>query len=1207
MEKHQHASDFVRVSRSYPCPVCDHDHWCYFFGDMTAVVCMRVESERPTRRGEGWIHVLEEVPQERTHTYQTFESVTDANRADPKTLDKVYRTLTSQLHLDRPHRANLMARGLNESEILSLGYVSLPDGLRRLPAIKSCIDLYGEKLLSVPGFYLTEKKRIWLAGQDGMLIPCRDVDGHLTGAQIRINSTDGSGKYRWMSATQKQRKRGGVSSGTPIHVAGRHLEANRVWITEGILKADIASLKLGQPVIGLAGVSSWKTSDLHAILKKLGPQSIAVAFDADAKTNKQVRHAEKKLTQALLSMGYCVEIADWDTDSGKGIDDLLVNGHRPRLTRYSPRVEIESLKDNLQRNAARSIRIERIKAEHSPVENPSRKGEEEISIEQIRQMTADKIQHVSLAEGGAYLFRLAPGMGKTFTTIAVEDQLWRAGQLRPVYAAPRHELIEQNQQDGWFSIRPRQPMTQAARDLAPHQGLVHIQSTIDQGHSILDLSELSVLCYQWEPANQLGAQRWSVPKNLCTTDCEIGQTYGAPGCPYFMQYRVEPPIATVHETLFVPQFCQDIFGNPQLEFYGSPRQVCIIDEPAPAKFRDTIEINTTDLGKAIVDAWDKDLRTLIEIVRAAAESVARREDRTRTLGRESMQELVDHAGGEDKLGKLLDSASAEAPSKHEKVVVAIDMFIDEKPKSWKVLIDGEVCYLPKAFADPIDGESMKVVKGYAIREQLPVIRDFEGDLNDIPLNFQFDLLTVLQREFSLFQKGRPYNSALVFEPLAIRPTVRLNLRRHFHVPKEVPILLLDAQGDPQLLSRLLGREVETWEINATPDAEIMQIVDGMYGITSLWNGKQKKPTRTLERLLDKVVFPIAQSDPAHTLIVTWKKVADYLRELQDAGEISPLVAIEHYGNLSGSNAYESRKNNILLGTPQLSPNDLEEMAHALFITGEAPISAETEMRWEKYAYQDCDGYGYQVKVRRYIDQRVNMLAKLQREHEILQAAHRTRPLLHDGRRIFLLTALPIPSLPPTRLMTVDDLAASLGEMPVGDRFTKAVGKGVIERCYEEGEGMFCTKDIKAALQQAFFTLAKRNSLNTDEKRQLWRDFPSDATIWRWIREVAQELGLERTQVIVDRYDRPDNGKSASRPQGVTWFYVYHRCDLTEDEVRAMYALEVDIEPVDRILLSDTAYPSDRETRADESPTGLRAEWGGDLTWEAGPSDGSEPP
>ena len=139
---------------------------------------MRVESERPTRRGEGRIHVLEEVPQERTPTYQTFESVTDANRADPKTLDKVYRTLTSQLHLDRPHRANLMARGLNETEILTLGYVSLPDGLRRLPAIKSCIDLYGEKLLSVPGFYLTPKKRIWLAGEDGMLIPCRDVDGH---------------------------------------------------------------------------------------------------------------------------------------------------------------------------------------------------------------------------------------------------------------------------------------------------------------------------------------------------------------------------------------------------------------------------------------------------------------------------------------------------------------------------------------------------------------------------------------------------------------------------------------------------------------------------------------------------------------------------------------------------------------------------------------------------------------------------------------------------------------------------------------------------------------------------------------------------------------------------------------------------------------------------------------------------------------------
>ena len=396
------------------------------------------------------------------------------------------------------------------------------------------------------------------------------------------------------------------------------------------------------------------------------------------------------------------------------------------------------------------------------------------------------------------------------------------------------------------------------------------------------------------------------------------------------------------------------------------------------------------------------------------------------------------------------------------------MFMDERPKSWKVLIDGEICYLLKSFADPIDGESMSVVKGYAIREELPIIRDFEDDLNDIPLNFQFDLLTVLQREFSLFQKGSSYNSALIFEPLAIRPTVRLNLRRHFHIPKEVPILLLDAQGDPQLLSRLLGREVETWEVNKyLPDTEIIQVTDGMYGLTSLWNSKEKKPTPTLERLLDNVVFPVAQSEPGDTLIVTWKKVADYLREIQNKGEISPLVAIEHYGNLEGSNAYESRKNNILLGTPQISPNTLEEMGHALFIEDDEPLSAETEMQWEKYAYQDCDGYGYQVQVRRYTDERMNMLAKLQRDVELLQAAHRVRPLLHPDKRIFLLTALPLPELSPTWLTTVDELAASLGSMPTTDRFDKEVGKVVIKRCYEEGDGLFCTKDIKAVLQQSY--------------------------------------------------------------------------------------------------------------------------------------------
>lgn len=54
------ASEWRRVSRRRPCPVCEKPDWCLYVGDddsPTAAICARVES--PKRCGEGgWLHVL---------------------------------------------------------------------------------------------------------------------------------------------------------------------------------------------------------------------------------------------------------------------------------------------------------------------------------------------------------------------------------------------------------------------------------------------------------------------------------------------------------------------------------------------------------------------------------------------------------------------------------------------------------------------------------------------------------------------------------------------------------------------------------------------------------------------------------------------------------------------------------------------------------------------------------------------------------------------------------------------------------------------------------------------------------------------------------------------------------------------------------------------------------------------------------------------
>lgn len=65
--------DWKRVSRRRPCPVCEKDDYCGYAGDdsaPSAAICMRIESDKPTKNG-GWLHKLRDdgplwAPRKRT-------------------------------------------------------------------------------------------------------------------------------------------------------------------------------------------------------------------------------------------------------------------------------------------------------------------------------------------------------------------------------------------------------------------------------------------------------------------------------------------------------------------------------------------------------------------------------------------------------------------------------------------------------------------------------------------------------------------------------------------------------------------------------------------------------------------------------------------------------------------------------------------------------------------------------------------------------------------------------------------------------------------------------------------------------------------------------------------------------------------------------------------------------------------------------------
>ena len=102
-----------------------------------------------------------------------------------------------------------------------------------------------------------------------------------------------------------------------------------VRVTEGALKADVATHLSGLLTVGLPGVAAAR--DAAGVLKRLGARTARVAFDADARRNHQVAGHLRRLVLRLREGGFAVELEVWSEGDGKGIDDLLHNGKTPRV------------------------------------------------------------------------------------------------------------------------------------------------------------------------------------------------------------------------------------------------------------------------------------------------------------------------------------------------------------------------------------------------------------------------------------------------------------------------------------------------------------------------------------------------------------------------------------------------------------------------------------------------------------------------------------------------------------------------------------------------------------------------------------------------------------------------------------------------------------------------------------------------------------
>jgi hypothetical protein len=208
-------------------------------------------------------------------------------------------------------------------------YGSLPQsGRARLVA--GLAERFGDRLAGVPGIVVREGnagRYRTLAGPAGLLLPVRDRTGRVVALKVRRDAgEDPSRRYCYVSSADQ----GGAGSGSPVHVPlGTPVACEAVRLVEGELKADLCWAFTGLATLSVPGATNWRP--ILPELEALGAKTVRLAFDADARENRNVARALDACAAALAEAGLILELERWELADGKGLDDLLASGKQPEV------------------------------------------------------------------------------------------------------------------------------------------------------------------------------------------------------------------------------------------------------------------------------------------------------------------------------------------------------------------------------------------------------------------------------------------------------------------------------------------------------------------------------------------------------------------------------------------------------------------------------------------------------------------------------------------------------------------------------------------------------------------------------------------------------------------------------------------------------------------------------------------------------------
>lgn len=248
------------------------------------------------------------------------------------TLDTAYRIILSGLPLHESDRQALLLRGLSAAEVEALGYRSWTTSIdRRTAILQQVSSALGDEMYAVPGIYRTDGGAELGLPIAGLAVAVRDAQGRIVGIRVRVVREkrskngkplkDSKGRraiqkdYLWLSG--RKGAPGDAKAKAQVHVPihSSTVDLSTLGITEGEIKADIATLRTGHVYISVPGVGNWSLA--LDVARALGSKRVLLAFDADSDRNPDVAGALIRTAEAASRLGMVVAAQTWSAEDGR--------------------------------------------------------------------------------------------------------------------------------------------------------------------------------------------------------------------------------------------------------------------------------------------------------------------------------------------------------------------------------------------------------------------------------------------------------------------------------------------------------------------------------------------------------------------------------------------------------------------------------------------------------------------------------------------------------------------------------------------------------------------------------------------------------------------------------------------------------------------------------------------------------------------------